>query len=58
MRVRLRSDLSGVNILLTSENKSRELLRKGTIIGRGFNKIYQFLVNDIIEGRLEAQNEL
>jgi hypothetical protein len=55
MRVRLRSDLSGVNILLTSENKSWELLRKGTIIGRRLNQIYQFLTDDIIEGRLEAK---
>src|ERR1700719_2155198 len=55
MRVRLRSDLSAVNILLTSENKSWELLRKGTIIGRRLNQIYQFLTDDIIEGRLEAK---
>jgi hypothetical protein len=45
----------GVNILLTSENKSRQLLRKGTINGRRLNQIYQFLADDIIEGRLEAK---
>jgi hypothetical protein len=43
-----------VNILLTSEK--RQLLRKGTIIGRRLDQIYQFLANDIIEGRPE-ENE-
>ena len=55
MRVSCAPISLGVNILLTSENKSRQILRKGTIIGRRFDQIYQFLANDIIEGRPEAK---
>ena len=51
MRISRAPISSGVNIFLTSE------INRGscTIIGRRFDKIYQFLANDIIEGRLEAK---
>ncbi|MGZ9112236.1 MAG: hypothetical protein ACXW3X_14445 [Rhodoplanes sp.] len=52
--LQLRRDFLGSEHPPDLGDESRQLLREGAMLGRGFGKIQQFLVDKIIESRLES----
>ncbi|MGZ9073698.1 MAG: hypothetical protein ACXW3G_12490 [Rhodoplanes sp.] len=52
--LQLRRDFLGSEHPSDLGDESRQLLREGAMLGRGFGKIQQFLVDKIIESRLES----
>ena len=52
--LQLRRDFLGSKHPPDLGDESRQLLREGAMLGRGFGKIQQFLFDEIIEGRCKS----